>query len=76
MNHVRHDTRGIDFSCFKCNDPEQEAAEMNINQKRQWLMALYPNSKTWADKVKKMPDNQVIAIYLSKQASQPRERAS
>lgn len=75
MNHVRHDTRGIDYSCFKCNDSEQEAAEMNTEQKRQWLMALYPESKTWSDKVKKMPEGQVIAIYLKK-VSQPQRKAS
>ena len=48
---------------------------MNTDQKRQWLMALYPNSKTWAERVKKMSDGQVIAIYLNKQR-QPKERAS
>lgn len=48
---------------------------MTTDQKRQWLMALYPKSKTWAEKVKKMPESQVVAIYLSK-VSQPRERAS
>jgi hypothetical protein len=48
---------------------------MNTNQKRQYLVALYPHSKTWPGKVKKMPDAQVIAIYLKK-ISQPKERAS
>jgi len=48
---------------------------MNTNQKRQYLVALYPDSKTWPEKVKKMPDSQVIAIYLKK-ISQPKERAS
>lgn len=48
---------------------------MTTDQKRQWLVALYPDSKTWADRVKKMPDGQVIAIYLKK-ISQPKERAS
>lgn len=48
---------------------------MNTEQKRQWLTALYPNSKTWADKVKKMPDSQVTAIYLKK-VSQPQRKAS
>lgn len=48
---------------------------MNTAQKRQYLVALYPDSKTWPDKVKKMPEPQVIAIYLKK-ISQPKERAS
>lgn len=48
---------------------------MTTDQKRQWLVALYPDSKTWAERVKKMPDKQVIAIYLKK-ISQPKERAS
>jgi hypothetical protein len=73
--HKRHDTRGVDHSCFKCNDPEQEAAEMTTEQKRLWLVTLYPDSKTWPERVKKMPDSQVIAIYLKK-ISQPKERAS
>ena len=51
---------------------------MNTEQKRQWLMALYPKSESWAAKVKKMPEAQVVAIYLSKQSqqNQPKERAS
>ena len=48
---------------------------MTTEQKRQYLVALYPNSKTWSDRVKKMPDSQVIAIYLKK-IRQPQERAS
>lgn len=48
---------------------------MTTEQKRQYLVALYPHSKTWPDKVKKMSDSQVIAIYLKK-LSQPKERAS
>lgn len=48
---------------------------MNNEQKRQWLMALYPKSKTWQDKVKKMSEPQVIAIYLKK-VSQPQGKAS
>jgi len=48
---------------------------MNDQQKRQWLVALYPKSKTWAAKVARMPEAQVTAIYLSKvRVSQ--ERAS
>lgn len=75
MSHIRHNRRGIDYSCFKRNDQGQEAAEMNTEQKRQWLMALYPESKTWSDKVKNMPEGQVIAIYLKK-VSRPQRKAS
>lgn len=75
MSHVNHDTRGVDYACFKCNDPQQELAEMNTEQKRQWLMALYPKSKTWAVKVKNMSESQVIAIYLKK-VNQPQRKAS
>lgn len=32
-------------------------------KEREAITKLY-NSKNWADKVKKMPDNQVIAIYM------------
>lgn len=48
---------------------------MNTEQKRQWLVALYPNSKTWAAKVARMPEAQVIAIYLRK-VSERQEKAS
>lgn len=48
---------------------------MNTEQKRQWLMALYPHGKTWSEKVKKMSDSQVVAIYLKK-VSQPQRKAS
>lgn len=48
---------------------------MTTEQKRQYLVALYPDSKTWLERVKKMSDAQVIAIYLKK-ISQPKERAS
>jgi hypothetical protein len=48
---------------------------MNTEQKRQWLTALYPQSKSWADKVKIMPESQVTAIFLKK-VSQPQRKAS
>jgi hypothetical protein len=47
----------------------------DIERKRQWLIDQYPKSRTWASRVKRMPDAQVVAIYL-KMISQPRERAS
>lgn len=51
---------------------------MTTEQKRQWLVALYPNSKPWQAKVKTMPDKQIIAIYLfkSRKAAQPQRKAS
>jgi hypothetical protein len=52
-----------------------KSTDVNTEQKRQWLLAQYPNSKTWPDRVKKMPDAQVIAIYLKMQ-QRPKERAS
>ena len=36
---------------------------MNTNQKRQELLKAYDSPK-WHDKVKKMSDAQVVAIYL------------
>lgn len=47
----------------------------DIERKRQWLIGLYPRSPSWTARVKKMPDAQVIAIYLKKQNKQ-QERAS
>lgn len=47
----------------------------DIERKRQWLIAQYPDSKTWPEKVKKMPEGQVIAVYLKMQ-NKPQERAS
>lgn len=50
---------------------------MNIQDMRGHVEALYP-SKVWRDKVRRMPDNQVIAIYKSKiergQAPQKEEK--
>lgn len=36
---------------------------MNTNQKRQALLTISDNP-AWHEKVKKMADNQVVAIYL------------
>jgi hypothetical protein len=36
---------------------------MSINQIREYVIGQYPDSLTWAARVKKMSDNQVIAIY-------------
>lgn len=37
---------------------------MGSNQERQELLKLYPTSDSWKDKVSKMSDRQVTAIYL------------
>lgn len=37
---------------------------MNINQMREFIIAAYPGSLTWAARVKKMRDNQIVAIYF------------
>jgi hypothetical protein len=39
------------------------AAANSTEQKRQALLAAY-SGQTWLDKVKKMSDEQVVAIYL------------
>jgi hypothetical protein len=36
----------------------------DIHVMRQEVAKLYPLSKSWQQKVKKMPDAQVIAIYM------------
>lgn len=33
-------------------------------QMREAIISAYPNSKTWKDKVKKMSDSQVQAVYF------------
>lgn len=38
-----------------------------IAQKRDALIKAYPNSDTWRQKVTRMKDSQVIAIYLNLQ---------
>lgn len=37
---------------------------MSVDQMREAILEVYPNS-TWRRKVDKMPDEQVIAIYMS-----------
>lgn len=37
---------------------------MGTNQEREALKKLYPNSDSWQDKVKNMPEDQVTAIYI------------
>jgi hypothetical protein len=34
------------------------------NQEREELKKAYPNSKQWHEKVDKMPDDQVAAVYI------------
>lgn len=36
---------------------------MNTEQMRQWLLAQYPHSSTWPNKVKNMSEAQVFATY-------------
>jgi hypothetical protein len=38
---------------------------VSINQMREFVIGQYPDSQTWAARVKKMNDNQVIAIYYN-----------
>ena len=38
---------------------------MSIQQMREFLIDQYRGSLTWAARVKKMPDNQVLAIYYN-----------
>ncbi len=35
---------------------------MTIQQMREWLYSVYQNG-TWRNKVDRMPDNQIIAVY-------------
>lgn len=37
---------------------------MGKNQEREELKKAYPNSEQWHDKVNKMSDDQVTAIYI------------
>lgn len=39
---------------------------MTVDQMRLFLISCYPKSSSWSDKVKRMPDNQVIAMYHNK----------
>jgi hypothetical protein len=43
----------------------------DITIKRAFVAGLYP-SQGWKEKVKKMPDRQVIAIYLREQGKPPK----
>jgi hypothetical protein len=36
----------------------------DISRKRELVLKAYPNSKAWSAKVKSMPDNQIVAIFL------------
>jgi hypothetical protein len=38
---------------------------MSVSQMREYLIGVYPDSLTWAARVKKMKDGQVIAIYYN-----------
>jgi hypothetical protein len=38
---------------------------MSVDQMREYVIKRYPGSLTWAARVKKMPDNQVMAIYYN-----------
>ena len=38
---------------------------MSIQQMREYLIGQYPDSMTWPARVKKMSDNQIIAIYYN-----------
>jgi hypothetical protein len=49
------------------------STSMNVQDMRGHVEALYP-SKVWRDKVKRMPDNQIIAIYKSKIERGPEPR--
>lgn len=37
---------------------------MSIEEMRDFLVRMYPGSNRWADRVRKMPENQVYAIYM------------
>lgn len=37
---------------------------MSEVNKREELKKAYPHSKAWAERVNKMPENQVVAVYL------------
>ena len=36
---------------------------MSVQQMREYVIGQYPDSPTWPARVKKMSDNQIIAIY-------------
>ena len=37
---------------------------MSKLMEREAIKKVYPDSPTWASKVDKMPDNQIVAIYI------------
>jgi hypothetical protein len=39
---------------------------MKVNDMRDHIIALYPDSTSWRQRVNQMSENQVIAIYKSK----------
>lgn len=45
---------------------------MNVNQMRGFLKSRYPGSPSWNQKVDKMPDEQVIAIYMNPYVAMPK----
>lgn len=47
----------------------------DIAIKRTFVEGLYPGPR-WKEKVKKMPDAQVIAIYLREQGKPPKNKES
>ena len=47
---------------------------MNVSDMRDHVIALYPESTSWRQRVNQMPDNQVIAIYKSKMERAPEPR--
>lgn len=49
---------------------------MTFEKMRQYLIERYPNSKSWSDKVKKMPDAQVYQIYVSIKEREERRKKS
>lgn len=36
----------------------------DIFRKRELVKKAYPHSKTWKNKVEKMPDSQIVAVFL------------
>jgi hypothetical protein len=39
---------------------------MNVPDMRDHVRAMYPESTSWGQRVRQMPDEQIIAIYKSK----------
>lgn len=53
-----------------------QSPDMTFEKMRQYLIERYPNSKSWSDKVKKMPDAQVYQIYVSIKEREERRKKS